>query len=74
MAQPIEIKVNHRCGAQRKNLRQRQSTYNRDAKWPTQFSADTDADHLTEWGIMRLADAHPEPGFPILPVRSGIDP
>jgi hypothetical protein len=23
---------------------------------------------------MRLADTHPEPGFPILPVRSGIDP
>jgi hypothetical protein len=25
-------------------------------------------------GVMRLADTHPEPGFPILPVRSGIDP
>src|SRR5476649_536002 len=25
-------------------------------------------------GLMRLADTHPEPGFPILPVRSGIDP
>ena len=23
---------------------------------------------------MRLADTHPEPGFPISPVRSGIDP
>ena len=44
MAQPIEIKVNHRCDAQRKNLRQQQSTYNHDAKWPTQFSADTAAD------------------------------
>jgi hypothetical protein len=29
---------------------------------------------LTVMGVMRLADTHPEPGFPILPVRSGIDP
>jgi len=44
MAQPTETKINHRCGVQRQNLRQQQSAYNRDAKWPTQFSADTVAD------------------------------
>jgi hypothetical protein len=44
MAQPIEIKIIHRSDVQRQNLRQQQSAYNRDAKWPTQFSADTGAD------------------------------
>ena len=33
----------------------------------------TDAAKPRIRGVMRLADTHPEPGFPILPVRSRID-
>ena len=46
---------------------------NRESSGPLKNSNEPVYD-LTEWGLMRLADTHPEPGFPILPVRSGNDP
>src|SRR5437762_506907 len=41
--EPIKEKVNHRCGVEGQYLAQKQTTHNRNTKWPAQFRTDAAA-------------------------------